>query len=314
MLAVLLRRLLSSIPVVVLSSVLIFVLLQIIPGDAVGQSMSDVTISAAAMDRLRDAQGLNDPLHIRYANWIWNAVRGDLGLSYSSNRSVAGLVGAALPATLQLTVFAALFGLMIGLPAGILSAVNRNSWGDFAARWLTLSGIAVPNFFLGVLLILLFSYQLGWLPAIGYVSVFDDPVEGLKRTIMPGIALGMSFAAVLFRQMRGSLLEVLRDDYIRTARAKGLKERTVILRHGVRNALLPVLTIIGLSTGRLVGGAVVTERVFSYPGIGRLAIESIRLEDTPVLQAIILLAVLSVILANGATDIMYTYLDPRIRA
>jgi len=165
-----------------------------------------------------------------------------------------------------------------------------------------------------VLLILLFSYRLGWLPAIGYVSVFDDPIEGFKRTIMPATALGMSFAAILFRQMRGSLLEVLQDDYIRTARSKGLRERTVIVKHAARNALLPVLTIMGMSTGRLVGGAVVTERVFSYPGIGRLAIDSIRLEDTPVLQAIILLAVMSVVLANAATDIMYTYLDPRISA
>lgn len=309
----LLHRMLSSIPVLVLSSILIFVLLQVIPGDAITQSMADVSISAEAMDRLREQQGLNNPMHVRYLDWVWGAVRGDFGLSYAANRSVIGLVGSALPATLQLTVFAALFGMIIGIPAGVLSAIKRNSWGDFAARWLTLSGIAMPNFFLGILMILLFSVYFDWLPAIGYVSIFDDPLEAIKHTIMPSIALGMSFAAVLFRQMRGALLEVLQDDYVRTARAKGLRERTVILRHAARNAFLPVLTIMGMNTGRLIGGAVVTERVFSYPGIGRLAIDSIRLEDTPVLQAVILLAVISVVMANAVTDILYTYLDPRIR-
>lgn len=314
MIPVLARRLASSIPVVLLASLLIFLLVQVIPGDQVEATFIDVTISAEAMDRIRESLGLNDPLHVRYLKWIWGAVQGDFGESYSANQSVSKLMATAIPATLQLTVFAAVFGIAVGIPAGILSAVKRNSWMDFLARWLTLSGVAIPNFFLGVLLILLFSYQLGWLPAIGYVSVFDDPVDGFKRTLMPAIALGSSFAAILFRQMRGALLEVLQEDYVRTARSKGLQERTVILRHAVRNAALPVLTILGMNTGRLIGGAVVTERVFAYPGVGRLALDSIRTEDMAVLQAVILLAVMSVILANAVTDILYTYLDPRIRA
>ncbi len=219
----------------------------------------------------------------------------------------------SLPATLQLTGAALVVAVMVGIPAGIVSAASRNGWVDLGSRWVALGGLAVPNFFMGIILVYVFAFKWGVLPATGYVSVLDSPVDGVRSTILPALALGTSLAAVLFRQMRGALLDVLNEDYIRTARAKGLRNRTVIVRHGVRNAMLPVVTLLGMYSGILIGGAVVTEQVFAYPGIGTQAVAAIRFRDIDILQGVILLTVVAVILGNLVTDIVYARLNPRIR-
>lgn len=314
MLKQIVNRIISSIPVLLLASFLVFALVHIIPGDAVSVYQGEAPMSAEAEARLRAELNLDDPLVLRYGKWLADVARGDLGIALVSNRPVGGLIADALPVTLQLAGMATVFAVLLGIPAGIISALRRNSWIDFGARWVTLAGVAIPNFWLGIMLILVFSYWLEVLPATGYVSILSDPWEGLKHTVLPALALGSAFAAILYRQMRGALLEVLQEDYVRTAWAKGLRPRTVIMRHAVRNALLPVLTVLGMNTGALLGGAVVTERVFSYPGIGRLAISSIGDRDVGLLQGVIFVAVLAVLLANLATDILYTRLNPRIRA
>lgn len=313
MLPFIVRRLLSSIPVLLLASFLVFGLIQILPGDPVSVYTTESALNPEAEAALRDKLNLDDPLVVRYGKWLGHVLEGDLGTSFRTKQPVTTTVLEALPATIQLTAFALIVSLVIGLPAGILSAVKRNSWTDLVTRTVALLGLAVPNFFLGILLTYLFAFKLRLLPATGYVSVFDSPVEGFKSTLLPALALGISLAAMLFRQMRGALLDVLHEDYIRTARAKGLQPKVVVLRHGVRNALLPVVTVFGLYSGLLIGGAVVTEQVFAYPGIGQQVVAAIRFRDVDILQGVILLTVVAVIVANLATDILYARLNPRIR-
>lgn len=307
------RRLLQMIPTLLLVTMATFSLL-LLPGDPVtallsgGESLDQETLRLARHDL-----GLDQPIPVQYVMWLGRALHGDLGKSTSTRQPVTTEIMARVPATLQLGITAWLFSVVVALPAGIISAVRRNSWLDISATLVSMAGVAIPGFWLGILLILFFGVALHLLPPSGFVSVFKDPVQGLQLLVMPAFSLGASMAALNMRQIRSAMLEVLAQDYVRTARAKGLRERSVIWLHALKNALLPVVTIMGLQVGRIIAGAVVTEQVFAIPGVGRLAVSAIFLKDFPVVQGIVLLCAVTVLIANLVTDLLYGLLDPRIR-
>jgi peptide/nickel transport system permease protein len=305
------RRLLIMFPVALLVTVFLFVLIRLTPGDPVlvrlGEEATPETRAA-----LRRELGLDRPVFVQYAKWLGRLARGDFGRSIRNNEPVLEAIRARLPATLQLGLVA--FGYSVGLaiPLGALAALFRRGPLGFFASAFTFAGVSMPNFFLGILLILLFSLQLGWLPPGGYVPFLEDPLDNLKRIILPAITLGTVGAAVNMRLVRSSLLDAIVQDYIRTARAKGLSERLVFFRHALRNALIPVVTIVGIQVGALWEGAVVTETIFSWPGVGRLVVSSIFGRDYPVVQAVVLIAAFTFMLSSLAVDIIYAWLDPRI--
>ena len=300
----LLTRLLSAAWVVLGVASLVFLLIHLVPGDPVEMMLGE---SAAAADRqaLRETLGLDRPLLAQWLGFLGGALRGDLGLSLYSQQPVAALLLERLPATVELAAAALLVTLLVALPLGVLAALRRGSGWDTGAMGFSLLGVSIPNFWLGPLLVLLFSLWLGWLPVSGR--------DGPASVILPALTLGTGLAAVLSRMVRSSLLEVLGEDFIRTARAKGLAPLTVALRHGLGNALLPVLTLLGLQLGALLGGAVVTETVFNWPGIGLLTIEAIQRRDYPVVQGCVLLIALGYVAVNLLTDLLYACADPRVR-
>jgi peptide/nickel transport system permease protein len=252
-------------------------------------------------------------LPVQYLRWITLAVRGDLGESIRTRQSVVSTVGQKLPITVELAGLAILVALAIAIPAGVFAAVRRNTAWDMLVSALSLGGVSVPNFWLGIMMILLLSVYLGWLPASGFVPWWEDPLANLARMVMPALVLGTGLAAVLMRQTRNSMIEVLSADYIRTARAKGLPQRGVVLRHAIRNALLPVVTILGLQVGALMGGAVVTEQIFVVPGFGRLIVEAVFTRDYPLVQGVVLITASAYVVINLLVDISYSLLNPRIR-
>jgi len=312
--AFLLRRLLTMIPVLVLVSLIAFGVTSLLPGDAalaiLGESLAK---DEKLYQSLRRELGLDLPVYAQYLRWGGRVLTGDLGVSIRSKQPVLEAILQRLPPTVQLTMMSLTLALVVALPIGLMSAVRPNSWADMVGTVLALSGVAVPHFWLGILLMFLLAVWLGLLPPSGYARLLDDPLASLRLMIMPCMTLATGLAAVVTRQVRSALLEALQDDYIRTARSKGLEERAVVVRHALRNALIPVVTIIGMQTGRLFGGAVVVETIFSIPGIGRLAVDSIFYRDFPVLQGVVLLMAVAVLLINLATDILYGYIDPRIR-
>ncbi len=307
------RRLLQMIPVVILVTILVFLLLHL-TGDPIqlmiggGESLDPQQIEA-----LRKEYGFDRPLPVQYVDWLGKVVRGDLGRSNKTQRPIVDELKDRLPVTLELGLFSWLFSIIIAIPAGILSATRRGTAADVTATVLTIAGVAIPGFWLGMMLILLFAVELRWLPPFGWVSFIGNPAEGWKYVLLPAFSLGLGVAAMNMRQMRSSMLEVLVQDYIRTARAKGLKERNVIWVHALKNASLPVVTLMGLQIGRIAGGAVVIETMFALPGMGRYMVTSILAADFPVVQACVLIVSVAVLFANLATDIVYGYLDPRIR-
>ncbi len=309
------NRLLQMIPVLFLISVVLFVLLRILPVDPVysqiGEDSEGLTPEQYAQT-VKDL-GLDRPLPVQYFNWVKGIVTGDWGKSFQNNRPVVEELRARLPHTLQLAVSAFVISLVIGVVAGVIAAIKRNTVLDMFATSGSMFGIAVPDFFFALLVILIFGVALGWLPVFGSTLVWNDPWDGIKHLILPAAALGLNGAATIMRQTRSALLEVMGEDYIRTARAKGLSERAVIWLHGVRNSLLPVVTILGLRLGNILGGAVVIETMFSWPGVGRLAVFALQRADYPVIQVIVMLSAAAVLLANLLTDLTYAYLDPRIR-
>ncbi|MGQ9492014.1 MAG: nickel ABC transporter permease [Anaerolineae bacterium] len=313
MLAYLARRTLTLLPILLLMSVMVFALIRMVPGDPI-----DVMYGSEGMDEVRRAAlsralGLDQPVVVQYGKWLWRAVQGDLGNSYRAGMPVLQLVAQRLPATLLLS-FAALFlSLLIALPLGLLAAVKRNSGLDMAAMIFAILGISLPNFWSGILLVLVFAVWLGWLPSIGYVSPLEDFFKSLRHLILPAITLGWALSGVTTRLARSSLLEELGKDYVRTARGKGLAERTVLLTHALRNALIPTVTMVGLQLGFLIGGTVVVETVFAWPGVGLLVVDSILARDYPVVQGIVLVIAVVVVLVNLLVDVIYTLLDPRIR-
>lgn len=307
-----LRRLLTMIPVLFLVTVIVFMLLHLTPGDP-AVSMLGEEASPEAIAALRQRLGLDQPLPVQYAKWLGSAVQGDLGRSIRSNQPVSEAIRERLPATIQLSLLAVIISLMIAIPVGIVSAMRRNSIMDTSATTVALLGVSLPNFFLAILMIYLFSLKLGWLPPIGYTPFFDDPLDSLKRMIMPALTLGTALAAIVMRMTRSSLLEVLDQDYVRTARAKGLTESRMVRVHAMRNALIPVVTVVGLQIGALLGGAIIVESIFVVPGIGRLLVDSIFQRDFPLVQGVVLFASLAFLFANLTVDLLYAYLDPRIR-
>ncbi len=303
MFSLLLTRLVSALVVVLGVCTLVFLLIHLVPGDPV-EAMLGENAQVADREALRQALGLDRPLGEQYLAYLQRLARLDLGLSFQDRRPVAAILGERLPATLELTLAALGLALLLALPLGVLAARHRGSPLDSGAMGLSLVGISIPNFWLGPLLILVFSLWLGWTPVSGR--------EGPASLILPALTLGTGMAAILARMVRGSILEVLGEDYVRTARAKGLSERRVLWGHALRNAWLPILTLIGLQLGGLLGGAVITETVFAWPGVGSLLVEAIQSRDYPVVQACVLLVSLSYVFVNTLTDLVYGWVDPRI--
>lgn len=311
----LLRRALATIPVVVMTSIFVFGMMRVLPGDPVlmivGEAQSDV--SPELLDRIRSEYDLDKPIYVQYVTWARKILSGDLGRSIRSRQPVLDILLPRLLPTIQIGLMAWVIALLIGIPAGVVAAISPNTWRDWFGTAGALIGAAMPYFLLGGLLIYVVALQLRWLPASGYVSPFVDPVQSLRLSIMPALTLGLGLAAVTTRQARSSLVEVLGRPYITTARAKGLRERRVILGHAFKNGMLPVVTILGIQLGNLFGGAVITETIFAVPGTGRLLVEAIFSRDYAIVQAVVLLISLAVVVASLAVDVVYGYLDPRIR-
>jgi peptide/nickel transport system permease protein len=308
-----LKRILQMIPVLLLVTGLVFSLLLLIPGDPVRAIIGvGEALDEEQMEAMRQKLGLDKPIPVQYVVWLGKVVRGDFGESNHTNRPVLTEIKNRLPVTIQLGLTAWLLSIIIALPAGIISAMKRGTKTDFVATILSMSGVAIPGFWLGIMLILLFGLVLEWLPTHGFVSLFEDPIEGIRHLILPALSMGLAGAALNMRQTRSAMLEVLAQDYVRTARAKGLKESRVIWIHALKNSLLPVVTIMGLQIGRLFGGTVIIETLFAIPGMGRLMVDSIFYRDFPVVQACVLIVAVTVLVANLITDILYAYLDPRI--
>lgn len=306
------RRLLHTLPVLLLVSVIVFALINLIPGDP-ALLMAGGEAGREAVEALRKQMGLDRPVVVRYLIWLGHVLRGDLGKSVRDGRPVLDVLLLKLPVTVQLAMVSLFVAWAIAVPAGVLAAWKRNSLLDYTATTVALAGISIPNFWLGIMLIYLFAVNLRWLPPSGYVEPWIDPVRSLKLTILPAIVLGTALAALVMRLLRSSMLEVLGTEYVRTAQAKGLSDRLVVTRHALKNAMIPVATVMGLQLGGLLGGAVITETIFAVPGIGRLAIESIFTRDYPMVQGVVLLSAVAIVFVNFAVDILYSLLDPRIR-
>src|SRR6188474_2937114 len=313
MLKYLLRRLAQIIPTLFFVSVLIFGLQQLLPGDPAIALAGDER-DPEAVRYLREKFHLDEPIPMRYWYWASGVVKGDLGASMRIQKPVTELILEKLPVTIQLACMAIVIALVIGITAGVVSAVKKDTWWDYGANVFALWGLSTPNFWLGILLILVFAVQLGWLPASGFVSPFEDLKGNLSAMIMPAFVLGNAIAAVLMRHTRSAMLQVLSSDYIRTARAKGLDERVVVLKHALRNALVPVITLGALGLGELLSGAVLTEQVFTIPGFGKLIVDSVFNRDYAVVQGVVLVTATAYIVLNLLADLAYFAVNPRLRS
>jgi peptide/nickel transport system permease protein len=310
--AYLLKRVGTIVPTLLFVSMMIFGLQQLLPGDpakVLAGEDQDPTVIAYLTKKMH----LDEPLPVRYVYWLGGVVTGDLGESQRMQKSVTALIAEKLPVTIELALLAFVIALAIGIPAGIASAIYKNTWIDYVANGVALWGLSTPNFWLGIMLILLVSVQLGWLPASGYVSPFEDLKGNLAAMIMPAFVLGNALAAVLMRHTRSAMLQVMSSDYVRTARAKGLDERVVILKHALRNALVPVVTLSALQLGELLSGAVLTEQVFTIPGFGKLIVDAVFNRDYAVVQGVVLFTASAYILLNLLADIAYFLVNPRLR-
>lgn len=313
MLKFFLWRVLSTVPVVFVVTFLVFGLILLIPGDpAITIAGPDAT--PQQIEAIRERLGLNRPFVVQYADWLGGAVQADLGTSLFTSRAVTTSIMESLPVTLALTLTAILISLLISVPLAVMSATRRGGWVDRLATVASSVGIALPSFWLGLMLVLIFSLTLGWLPATGYVPLAQDPAEWLRHIFLPALTLGVAAAAESTRQLRGSVIEVLQQDYVRTARAKGLRAHTVIGKHVLKNASVPLVTVIGLQVTLLLGGAIVVEQVFGVPGLGQVAINAVTTRDIPVIQGVVLVAVLVAMLSNLLVDLAYGYLNPKVRA
>ncbi|MGG5808398.1 ABC transporter permease [Falsiroseomonas sp. CW058] len=314
MIAFLLRRLGQIIPTLLILSFLIFGLQQLMPGDPAlilaGEERGDPVV----LQQIREELRLDRPIWEQYLYWIGNVVQGDFGFSWRIRMPVGQLILEKLPVTAQLASMAFVIAVLIGVPAGILSATNRDRPADWAANGIALFGISMPNFWLGIMMILLFSVQLGWLPPSGYVPLWEDPVQSLATTIMPAFVLGTGVASVLMRHTRAAMLTALSQDYVRTARAKGLTEKVVVWKHALRNALVPVVTLGTIEFGRLLAGAVLTEQIFTIPGFGKLVVDAVFNRDYPVVQGVVLATALIFVTLSLVADLLYMAINPRLRA
>ena len=314
MFAFLARRVLLSLPALLGVAFVVFLLMRAVPGDVVTNLVGlEGNVTPERLAELRRMFGLDLPVHVQFSQWLSAVVQGDLGSSLRTGRPVGLDLALRFPVTLQLTLLSLSVALLIALPAGIAAALGRGRAVDYAVSVFALLGLSVPSFFLGILLILFFSLKLRWLPPAGYVPFLEAPVESLKHMLLPSVSLGLVLAAATTRIVRSTMLEVLNRDFVRTARAKGAGERRVLYRHALRNALIPVVTVVGLQFGTLLGGAVIIEQVFSLPGVGRFALEGINLRDYPVVQGAVLLISAAFIVVNLLVDVLYSVIDPRIR-
>ncbi len=307
MTAYVIRRLIQLIPILLGASIVVFLMMRLLPGDPALQALGGAAASEVTgeqVEALREEWGLNDPLPIQYVHWLTHAAQGDFGRSTISRVPASDEILNRFPATLQLTIAALVVSIVLGILAGLLAAIKHNTMTDRISTIIALLGICTPSFWLGLMLMLLFSVKLGWFPTFGK--------GGIEHLVLPGITLGMGGAGVIARVTRSSMLEVMSDDYIRTARSKGLRETTIMYRHALKNALIPIITLVGLEFGFLLSGSVVTETVFSFPGIGLLLITSINNRDFPIVQGVILLFALQFVVVNLIVDLIYAWVDPRI--
>jgi peptide/nickel transport system permease protein len=309
------QRLLWMIPTLLGVAVLVFVLLRMLPGDVVELRLSidggAVSPEAIAAERIR--LGLDKPLGQQFVDWMTGLFVGDLGTSMWTGRPVIDEIGSRLGLSVQVAVMATILAVIIAIPLGTAAALFKDSWIDHAIRVFAITGLAVPSFWLGMLIILALLHTFNWIPPLTYVPIYEDPLRNLSQLIWPALAVGYRYSAVATRMTRSSLLEVLQEDYIRTARAKGVLERMVIARHAMRNAMLPVVTVVGLEFAFLIGGLVVTEQVFNLNGIGKLFVETVTRADYTMVQALVMLVATFFIVVNFAVDLLYALLDPRIR-
>ena len=312
MLAYVLARFLQAIPVLVLASIAVFLMLRLVPGDPAeilaGQDGTNEDVA-----RIRQQLGLNDSLPEQYFNWLADILQGDLGVSFARGLPVTRMLRTAIPPTVELAVAAYLVAVVVGIPLGILGGIRPRSGWDWTLSGFTLVAIGIPGFLLGIIMLWVFSVRLDWFPVFGHVSIVDDPVESLRHLALPAIATGVGVAAVLARYTRTTIAEVMGNDYVRTARAKGLAESRVVVRHALRNSMIPVVTVMALQVGGLLVGAVIVEQVFTRPGLGRLVVSAIQAHDYLVVQSTLIVLVTVFIGANLAADIAYGFLDPRVR-
>jgi peptide/nickel transport system permease protein len=312
------QRFLQLIPVLFLVSLIVFMIVHIIPGDPVlvmlgVDSETGGTYSQEQYQALRHQLGLDQPIYVQYFGWLNKIVHGDFGTSLQSRRPVIGILLERYPATIYLAITALLTAIFIALPAGVIAAVRQNTWADYTAMGYAMWGIAMPNFWLALMLIVLFSVILGWLPSIGYASPLESPFRFLQHVFLPAIVLGTDMAASLTRYVRAEMLEQLRQDYVRTAHAKGLPPRMVIVKHALRNSLIAATTVVGLDIARLLGGSTIIETVFTWPGVGSLLIEGIYARDYPIVQGCVLVISVTYVFINLVVDLFYKWLDPRIK-
>ena len=307
-----LRRLLATIPVLVLVTAGVFALIHLTPGDPIDVMMAE-SVDATVKANLRRELGLDQPIYVQYAAWTWRLLHGDLGRSIRNGEPVIENVSRRIRPSLQLSALAMAISLVVATPLGILSAARRNTSVDRFGTTFALFGICMPNFLLALLLIFFFGVKLRWLPISGYIDPLEEMVPGLRSLVLPALTLGLALAAVVTRTLRSSMLDALSEDYVRTARAKGLSESSVIRGHVLKNALIPVVTVLGLQLGTLIGGAVITEYVFALPGVGRLVVDAVFARDYPLVQGVVLLIAVGFILSNLLVDLLYGWIDPRIR-
>jgi peptide/nickel transport system permease protein len=315
MAAYLLRRVAATIPVILLTSLIVFILMRLLPGDPVMLMLSSAQteVSDQTAEQLHHEAGLDQPLYVQYGVWMGRVLRGDLGRSMQSRQPVWSVLQPRIWPTVQIGLVAWILALLVAIPIGIISAVKENSWIDWLGTAVALIGAAMPYFLIGGVLIYIVALKWHWLPASGFTPLWVDPVQSVRASILPAVTLSLGFAAIMTRQARSSFADVLQHAYIKTARAKGLSESKVILRHAFKNAMLPVVTILGVQLGAMFSGAVVTETIFAVPGVGRLLVDAILSRDYSVVQGVVLFITFAVVLSNLAVDIAYTFLDPRMR-
>jgi peptide/nickel transport system permease protein len=306
------RRILAVIPVMTIVAVFVFLLLRLTPGDPAAILAGDAA-TPAQLERIRERLGLADPLHVQFVTWMGQVLRGDLGVSLISNVEVTTMIGQRIWPTINLAVMTIVISVLLAVPMGVIAAWRHRSWIDYAVMTFSVLGFSVPVFVIGYIFIQIFAIELRWVPVQGYVAPSQDPVGFFQRAILPALTLSTIYVALIARMTRASMLEVLGEDYIRTARAKGVRENVVLFRHALRNAAVPIMTIIGTGFALLISGVVVTESVFNIPGIGRLTVDAILARDYPVIQAMILLTAGIYVFVNLVIDISYTLIDPRIR-
>jgi peptide/nickel transport system permease protein len=309
------KRIGLFIPTVLLVTVIVFVVMRLIPGDPALAILSadDAAYTEQELQELRVQLGTDRPIVVQYFDWMSGLLRGDFGTSFWWNGPVMDRLGERIPVTIELAILGIALAVVCAVPLGVISAIKPDSPIDYVSRIFTLVGISIPTFFSGILLTLILIRAFGWLPPLGYENIWDDPWANIKQMMLPALALGFYDMAFIARVTRSSMMEILREDYMRTARSKGLRERIVLSRHGLKNAVLPILTISGWQFGRLFGGTVIIERIFLIPGVGQLLIDAVFQRDFPTIQAIIVIVAVSIVVINLLVDLLYGWLDPRIR-